>query len=307
MEEISCIFCGIYSNNIVISENGYAGKKCRICGLIYVSPRPSKTEIANIYGHDNAQLSAQLHIEQKHAKNLQAHHHLALLKQYCKKGNLLEIGAGAGYFLAEAKKYGFEPFGIELNPTQAYFITNNLGIPCQMEPISPNSFANMKFDIIYHCDVASHFYDPIDAFTTMYNKLKSGGILFFETGNIGDVDKRYYRLFEHFQCPDHLFFFGQKSLYNLMVQAGFEIIAYYRYCIIPQLLFNKVLRLIRKPTSQKKTNHQKTYITNKKSFFKNYIKQIYNYTQHTLRYKIGRYFCKKNSPETIIIVARKKG
>ncbi|GAI49710.1 unnamed protein product [marine sediment metagenome] len=41
MEEIMCIFCEKESDQVVIKENGFKGKKCPTCGLIYISPRPT--------------------------------------------------------------------------------------------------------------------------------------------------------------------------------------------------------------------------------------------------------------------------
>jgi hypothetical protein len=54
VEHIKCIFCDIESNNAIIEENGYQGKKCPHCGLIYISPRPPCEEICNIYFYDNS-------------------------------------------------------------------------------------------------------------------------------------------------------------------------------------------------------------------------------------------------------------
>ena len=42
--------------------------------------------------------------------------------------------------------------------------------------------------------------------------LKPGGLHIFETGNLADVDHRYLKLFKAFQYPDHLFFYGDRSL-----------------------------------------------------------------------------------------------
>ncbi len=50
MEDISCIFCKTsQKDRIVIEENGFMGKKCSRCGLIYISPRPTLLEIDRLY------------------------------------------------------------------------------------------------------------------------------------------------------------------------------------------------------------------------------------------------------------------
>ena len=124
MKETRCIFCDKNSNNTVIVDNGYKGKKCPTCGLIYISPRPLFSTIRKMYRYDRAQISAISHITNTILKRLIAKHHIRIIKEFIEKGSLLEIGSGAGYFLDEAKKEKFDvvhchdysalPIGIKL-------------------------------------------------------------------------------------------------------------------------------------------------------------------------------------------------
>ena len=209
-EKLACILCGSDNNPVVIKENNYTGKKCESCPIIYVSPRPKKEEVINIYGHDDAYIPAHAHVESAGPKRQHARYMLTLITQHCQHGKILEIGAGAGYFLDEARIRGFDPYAIELNPAQAQFIEQTLHIPCERASLSSNSWAEHQFDLIYHCDVISHLHDPIAELGIMYDKLVPGGYLVFETGNLADVDPAYFPLIPAFQYPDHLFFFGKK-------------------------------------------------------------------------------------------------
>lgn len=178
MEDIQCIFCNRSSNQIVIEENGYKGRKCPKCGLIFISPRPTFTEILNLYCHDKSHVSAESHISCAFSKRLYAKHNLQIIKKFIKNGSILEIGPGAGYFLDEARKEGFEVYGIEFNNIQADFIRSRLGIHCEESPLDVSLFDGKKFDIIYHCNVISHFYDPISEFQKINNKLKKKELLY---------------------------------------------------------------------------------------------------------------------------------
>ncbi len=319
MEDIQCIFCNGNSNQIVIEENGYKGRKCPKCGLIFISPRPTFTEILNLYAHDQAQISAESHISKFFSKRLYAKHNLQIIKKYIKNGSMLEIGAGAGYFLDEARKEGFEVYGIELNNIQADFIRRKLRIHCEESPLDISLFDVKKFDIIYHCDIVSHFYDPISEFQKINNKLKKNGIVVFETGNLGDVKEEYYKFVTNFQYPDHLFFFSENNLKKLLGVTGFEFIKIYRYSILPHLMIFKMLKkIIDLIKSKEKTrNINKTQnitrvpssnISNPKiSRFslKQLIKNAYHYFFYLIRYKIGYVMPKKGRPQTVIVIARK--
>jgi len=306
VKTIPCIFCNKINTNVVIRENGFIGVKCT-CNLIYISPRPSEKDIINLYGHDDAHLTANDHINQAFSKRLHANHSLGIIKKYIPQGDLLEIGAGAGYFLNQAKKRKYSPYGIELNPAQAQFI-RDLGIPCQETPLAINSFENRRFDIIYHADVVSHFYDPIKAFTIMHQKLKKNGYLVFETGNLGDVQENYYSLIPSFQYPDHLFFFSEKNIHSLLELTGFKLIKIYRYSIVPQLLFHKgIHRFFHKDIKKKSLlSSNGAFKTYQKSPLSAFFKNNYYFLMHVLRYKIGNFSPKSKKPQTIIVVAQKK-
>ncbi|WP_237743546.1 class I SAM-dependent methyltransferase [Pleurocapsa sp. PCC 7319] len=315
----------------MIEENGYEGKQCSQCGLIYISPRPSFEEIVDLYGHDEAHISAQSHISADFAKRLYAKHNLNIIRSVVNSGSLLEIGAGAGYFLDEARKIGFEPYGLEFNPVQANFMRNQLQIPCEQSPLSTSIFNGQKFDVIYHCDVISHFFDPIADFQKMNETMNDESFLIFETGNFAEVDQKYYQYIPSFQYPDHLFFFSVDNLAELLEKTGFQLIKIHRYSMLPQLLTMKVLSnikqsikkiLIKSPdiSSKPGKSTSEPYETNKtsisnfkssniKSSIKKNIKNIYNFGYHyfnyLLRYKIGKLAPKAQRPQTVIVIAKK--
>lgn len=239
MNEINCIFCDVGSDDVVIRENGFNGRKCPQCGLIYISPRPSFEEIIDLYGHDDAHISAQALVGASFRKRLFARHHLKLMRPFVSSGALMEIGAGGGYFLAESREMGFDPYGLEFNPIQAEFIRSEFGIPCEESPLSPSIFDGKKFDVVYHSDVLSHLYDPIAEFEKTNEIMKDGSYLVFETGGLADADKSYFKHFQRFQYPDHLFFLSADNLQDLLRRTGFEIQKTFRYSIFPQLLLAK--------------------------------------------------------------------
>ena len=300
MEEIPCIFCDIYSDHVVIEENGYKGKRCPECGLIYISPRPSQEEIINLYGHNSAHITAEEHISDEYRKRLYAKHHLQKLTRLVQSGNLLEVGAGAGFFLDEAKNAGFDPFGLEYNPQQVAFMKNNLGIPCEEKPLSTRVFGGKKFDVIYHCDVISHLFGPIHDFQVMNRMLNKDGILFFETGNFAEVDPNYYQYIQTFMYPDHLFFFGLHHLKMLLNRSGFNLVIAKRYSILPQFWLKKKFgnKLVENdPLAGRNAS------TNHPASFSDKIKVWVNYFT---RYRLGSFITAKKHPQTILIGAKKK-
>lgn len=324
MEETTCIFCKIPSDHVVIEENGYKGKQCPQCGLIHISPRPSWEDIENLYGHDHAHVSAESHISNAYPKRLHARHHLRILRSFEKVGDLLEIGAGAGYFLDEARTLGFSPYGLEFNPIQASFIRSALNIPCEQSALNTSIFAGRKFDVVYHCDVISHFFDPISEFRKTNAVMRERSYLVFETGNFGEVDPIHFKHIPRFQYPDHLFFFNTDNLIRLLDETGFEFVRLYRYSIVPELLTLRILFGARElarspagksegrpvpPSDERPLNELPAALpdsVNSPSAFRKCIRNASSYFNYVLRYKIGRIAPKPGRPQTMIVIAKKK-
>lgn len=245
LHEITCPFCPGSSSHPAIEENGFTGRQCDTCGLIFVSPRPSQAEIAELYEDGDAYLPPEYFIWSSRSLTgrLNAWHNVRLLARHARSGgSVLEIGPGAGTFLERARQSGFDPYGVELNPQQADHIRSQLGIPCAPSLEEARSLGPEQFDVVYHCDVISHFYDPIAEMRKLDELIRPGGLHIFETGNLGDVDHRHFKLFTAFQYPDHLFFYSDRSLQKLRAAIGLEHVTTYRYSILAQHLLRDQIR-----------------------------------------------------------------
>jgi 2-polyprenyl-3-methyl-5-hydroxy-6-metoxy-1,4-benzoquinol methylase len=318
VETISCIFCRLESRHVVIEENGYSARKCPQCNLIYVSPRPALLELEDLYGKDHAHISAGTHIYGAFRRRMIARYMLRIIRKFIQRGRLLEIGSGSGYFLDEARKQGFDVRGIELNGILRDFTQTELGISCENNPLDESLFGGLKFDIIYHRDVISHFYDPIAEFEKINDRLIDQGLVVFETGNLGDVEPKYYKLFSAFQLPDHLFFFSEENLKQLLERTGFTLLKAYRYSIVPQLRIlgglNSIIDMI-KPLNRMRSSEEQRKSTAAASGLahahsrsinpKQLVKNVYNCIYYVLRYQVGHVAPKKGRPQTVVFVARK--
>jgi SAM-dependent methyltransferase len=310
VDEILCILCGKRNNHIAITENGYHGIKCENCGIIYISPRPSATEISAIYKDHDSKKYADTQFQFQRYKGKEAGQTLLRIRKYRESGSILELGPGGGFFLTAARVNGYEPFGIELNPIEARWINEKLLIPCETAALSKSSFGGRKFDIIYHKDVLSHFYDPLDTFRIINQSLNKNGILVFETGNIADVKATRYKWFSQFSYPDHLFFYGEKSIETLLNRTGFKSLCVYQDAILPQLCLQKLLWKMKDPLKDKKTveniGSQAEFDNNwhQNMSVKRRLRTLYRYTNHYLG-KIGPILPKKGWPLKLLVIAEK--
>jgi len=305
METIDCILCGGAGNRVVIEENGYQGRRCDACGIIFVSPRPSLEDISAIYASDTAHVSSAHQVRPSVGGRLHARHTLRLLRRYRKSGRLVEIGAGGGHFLTEARSAGYEVSGVETNPVPRDHI-RSLGIAC-----TDNLEADC--DIVYACDVLSHFYDPESEIRDIHAHLRKAGLLVLETGNLGDVEERYYSRFSKFQYPDHLFFFGERALRDLLGRTGFRVVSVSRYNILPNLsIFRAKERIRRAFGAQERVGRAAGGAASQTAMPQpsaagSWQRDAFDISIHLTRYEMGRILPKRGRPQTIIVVAERIG
>jgi SAM-dependent methyltransferase len=291
LEEISCILCGREENPVAVTDEGWQCRKCRNCSLMYISPRPVRAEVVELYAHrEPATVDSSLaeYMRRRAKVSLRA------IERHGGAGTVLELGPGYGLFLEEASRRGFLPKGIELDPARANLI-RKLGFNCETEPLSSESFRGELFDVVYHADVISHLYDPVGDLQEVRRHVRPGGLMAFETGNLGDVAPRYYRVYSSFQFPDHLFSFSVGNFAPLLRRAGFRLLELKRYNQLPLLLAMKLLLPL--PNERKPGQP----IVSGRSSLK---RRIGYPVMHFTRYGVGRILPKGSQPQTVVAVAR---
>jgi 2-polyprenyl-3-methyl-5-hydroxy-6-metoxy-1,4-benzoquinol methylase len=324
MQEIGCVLCEGASSTPVIHESGFTGRQCANCGLIFISPRPSRREIDDVYRQGDAHLSPQwfVHGREAIASRLRARRDARIVQSHAPGGSLLEIGPGRGTFLAAARRRGFDVYGVELNPTQASFIRGELGIACAESLEAARTLAGGQFDVIYHRDVLSHFYDPHEEMQRLRALLKPGGLQIFETGNLADVDHRHLKLIASFQYPDHLFFYGERSLRMLLEQTGFSHERTHRWSVLPERSLRSRLDRVRSrspgsagrgdrsvgETRQAGQTQQagRPAPASARSRRAQIARQALDLLYLGLQVSIGRLPVGERVPQTLIVVARKR-
>lgn len=306
----------------MIEDNGYTGHQCASCGLIFVSPRPSRQEMDELYEAGEAYLPPAFFIANSNslAGRAASWHAVNTVRRHVDSGSVVEIGPGNGAFLAEARRRGFQVCGVELNPLQAEFIRTRRGIACVSELEAAAGFAPGGFSVVYHRDVTSHFYDPIKEFGKINELIAPGGYHVFETGNLGDVDHRHFARIKSFQYPDHLFFYSERSLRQLLRRTGFEHVHTYRFSIrAEQALRAQVWRLRGVKSGNGAASALATSGTSAAaagpppavsspappSTAGRVARDALDLTYYAIRHTVGKRAIKADDPQTLTVVARK--
>jgi SAM-dependent methyltransferase len=214
-EHVLCNLCGADDTRLLYRLRDYRLRvddrlwslvQCRCCSLGYVDPRPTTTEISLYY--------PQSYFE--HRGNM--HRRYMLQAEYVPgaRGDLLDIGAARGDFLAVMRDRGWNVSGIEPstseNPHSLDIHQQRFPEECDLEPGS--------FDVITAWAVFEHLHNPAGAFARVADLLRPGGRFVLQVPNLRSINARYARLED---VPRHLYFFNKTTLRRYGTAAGMEL------------------------------------------------------------------------------------
>jgi SAM-dependent methyltransferase len=202
-----CAVCDGTSARVVWRENGYEGRACA-CGTVYTVPAPV---------HDVVDPTIDGHLESYYAAP--ARRRVRWLVRHRPRGRLLEIGCGEGHLLVAARAAGYGVAGLEPDPARARRAAARAGVPVACALLETWRPDGARFDIVYHCDLLSHFAEPVAALRTMTGLLAPGGVLAFEVGLLGGIAPHWYRRLGTLGYPQHRWLYSEDSLRMLLARA----------------------------------------------------------------------------------------
>lgn len=226
IETVACPLCA--TDNA--QETGYRQGpfrvvRCGDCRHWYLSPRPTGESAAAFYRGDSyfAGGGTGYHDYSEQEQSLRRTFR-RLLRNLSQRqatgGRLLELGAGLGYFLDEARPYFAQRCGVELSPIAAEQAARLADAPVlhELEAIEDEA----RFDCIIALHVIEHIPDPLPFVRKLGAMLAPGGMLVLAAPHMGSVWRHLMgRHWPSFKYPEHLSFFDSVTLKRLLIDAGF--------------------------------------------------------------------------------------
>ncbi|NRA12997.1 MAG: class I SAM-dependent methyltransferase [Crocinitomicaceae bacterium] len=139
-----------------------------------------------------------------------------------KTGNILDVGAGYGFFLEIARQRGWNVYGTELTNEAVNYCTEK-GLTMFKGELQNIDFGELEFDVVLFIEVIEHLNNPVDYLTKTNEILRHGGMIYLTTPNFNSYLR--YRLKENYnviEYPNHLGYFTKKTLNKLFTENGFR-------------------------------------------------------------------------------------
>ncbi len=154
--------------------------------------------------------------------------HLNHIEKYMKKGEILDVGCFAGFFLELAKKRHWKVYGIEPS-NWARLYAKKKGIKILGSAIEKTKLPSEKFDTITMWDVIEHLSRPKETISTLRKSLKTNGIIAIGTPDVESLMFKILRGSHPYFIRMHLVLFSPKTLSKLLEENGFKVLEIYKY------------------------------------------------------------------------------
>ncbi|MBX9884566.1 MAG: class I SAM-dependent methyltransferase [Novosphingobium sp.] len=230
LETIACPNCRTSESSVWGHESGFVAVKCSSCGLVYVNPRPREDAIsdANKIGLHPGDEKA-LDVTYRRIPGKIPHYSAILREMFAEERaaglavKWLDVGAGYGEFIEAVLATmppGSEALGIDPMAPKVK-VAQSRGLPVYSRELSE---VGDGYDVISLINVYSHIPDFDEFGAMLASKLKPGGILFIETGNIAAVTREQFP--DTLLLPDHLVFSSLPQMRMIFERLGMDLPLY---------------------------------------------------------------------------------
>ncbi len=212
-----------------VSQAKFQIVACESCGFEFTNPRPPAEEIGQYYEsadyishHDEARdLMSTIYNK---VRNYTTQQKIKLVgRAVGKKGKLLDIGSGTGFFLSQAKAAGWQVSGTEPD-AQARAIGQSRVGEDLYETTDDPVFENKKYDAITMWHVLEHVHRLNEMLSWLHEHLAPQGKVFIAVPNSESDDALAFREnWAAYDVPRHLYHFSKKTMRKLAEKHGFKV------------------------------------------------------------------------------------
>ena len=204
----SCLVCGSKKYIQYLTKFKIDIKLCIRCDSAFSSKMPKNFN--DVYDNKEQFNHHQRSYERTRRYRIKrfGHERLNLILKFKRKGKLLDVGCGNGWFLEVAKKH-FSVTGVEPNNSLSSFTSEKLKIDVYK---NINLLKKNEYDIITLFDVIEHVNKPMEYLKRISEKLRKGGIILIYTPNRDSLGFSYMKENQNLVIPPyHMTYLSSKS------------------------------------------------------------------------------------------------
>lgn len=235
-QPLACVCCGntnispvLAAKDYTVSQQIFTLLECSNCQFRFTQNAPGISAIGKYYAAEsyishtntNKGLINQLY-HYVRSFTLGVKRRMIIRNSKLKQGNLLDVGAGTGFFVEEMMKAGWQVTGLEPDQQAREKAKERAGIvlqnPEQLWKLSPGSF-----DVITLWHVLEHVHDLEGYLRQFHHLLRPDGFLIIAVPNYQSQDAAHYQeCWAAYDVPRHLYHFSPRSMDYLLKAHAFQ-------------------------------------------------------------------------------------
>lgn len=224
----ACRLCGgptapglaAVDRNRRVSGERFRYVRCGACGTVTLADVPQ--DLSRFYPPEYHGLPRTR--AEAVARDPNAPHRLALVRELVPQGRLVEIGPSVGAFVARAQDAGYTTSAIEMDPACCAFIRETLDIPV-VHTTDPVDALDGPFDAIVLWHVVEHLPEPAAFLARAADALAPGGAIVLSAPNPDSLQFRLLRArWAHLDAPRHLALLPLDAIERTAAQHGLEVV-----------------------------------------------------------------------------------
>lgn len=225
----ACAVCGQASagHPTLFYKHNTPVVRCTGCGLLYANPRWKEDLLAGVYDQKYWEDYAE---RVKHtALDLAANQarwdpNLHVIQGVRQNGRLLDVGCATGEFLAAAKAWGWESYGVEVAPQAAAYAERAYGVQVHTGTLDTAPWPDGWFDAVTLWEVIEHVPSPRAYVERIARLVRPGGMFAISTPNIRSLTYALIGRNWWVIGPNaHIYYFAPRTLVRLLADYGFTI------------------------------------------------------------------------------------
>lgn len=234
----ACPLCGCSEQQYIFSERDHNLIQCESCDLFFIDPYPEQDavyETVSDYEYDDLEI---LDCSQHYDASIRYHDFLypMLRPEFTDAKSVLDVGCGTGRLLEMLGEFtAMRRVGIELNQGRARFTREKANCEVLEVPVEKME-AGEPFDVIALMNIMSHVPNVVGFIDSLKPLLSGQGRVVIKIGEMDSSVKK--GAVYDWQIPDHLQFFGLRTIETIANKTGFEVVRHERMPL-KQEMFSK--------------------------------------------------------------------
>jgi 2-polyprenyl-3-methyl-5-hydroxy-6-metoxy-1,4-benzoquinol methylase len=228
-----CCFCyGLNCREVVAREDGLVINECLECGLAFLNPRPSPSQLAEYYSDGYFNGSKDFFRGKDYCLERDKSIHAGAVTGYneilanfdIEDKTVLDVGCASGallYLLRERRTR--EVVGIDSAEYPISFGVAHYGLDLRCSALETAQLPGAYFDLITLIDVIEHVEDINTFLGELRRVLKPGGQIFIITPNYLAYALARHQWMCLYKDFEHLQYFSEQSLRSICARMGWSI------------------------------------------------------------------------------------